>query len=157
MQGNHPKRRKDKQNPYKIYEVDNQYYVEFREEDGHLCNLEVTREVFHIFDESELKDKSYLNEWDRHIEHSDVWESSINERAVEAAASVEDIVLTKIEHEKLHIAIEHLPEVQRRRVKLYYFEGLTYEEIAEAENCKHPAVMKSVKAALEKIKKYLEE
>lgn len=156
MQGNHPKRRRDKQNPYRIYEIDGQYYVTFKE-GKEIRNLKVTKEVFNAFDEFELNDKSYLNEWDRHIEHSDVWETSINERAVEETESVEETVLRRIEYEKLHIAIEQLPEVQRRRIELYYFEGLTYEQIAEVENCKHPAVMKSVKAALEKIKKFLEE
>ena len=34
---------------------------------------------------------------------------------------------------------------------------MTYEEIADRENCKHPAVVKSVKIALEKLKNILEE
>ena len=36
-------------------------------------------------------------------------------------------------------------------------EGMTYEEIAVKEKCKHPAVVKSVKAALDKLKNILEE
>ena len=40
---------------------------------------------------------------------------------------------------------------------MYFFEGMTYEEIATIEECKHPAVVKSVKAALEKLKNILEE
>lgn len=35
---------------------------------------------------------------------------------------------------------------------MYFFEGMTYEEIVEREKCKHPAVLKSVKAALEKLR-----
>ena len=30
MKGNHPKRRKDKYNPYKIYELNEHYYIEFK-------------------------------------------------------------------------------------------------------------------------------
>ena len=29
MKGNHPKRRKDKYNPYSIFESDGKYYIEF--------------------------------------------------------------------------------------------------------------------------------
>ena len=63
--------------------------------------------------------------------------------------TVEETVFRHIESEMLHKAIATLPEVQRRRLLLYYFGNMTYQEIAELEGCKHPAVMKSVKAAIE--------
>ena len=53
--------------------------------------------------------------------------------------------------------LKDLPEIQKRRIIMYFFEGMTYEEIATIEECKHPAVVKSVKAALEKLKNILEE
>lgn len=40
----------------------------------------------------------------------------------------------------------------KRRIRMYFFEGMTYEEIADGENCKHPAVIKPVKVALEKLR-----
>ena len=39
---------------------------------------------------------------------------------------------------------------------MYYFGGLTYEEIAEKEHCTKMPVKRSIDAALEKIKKFLE-
>ena len=57
---------------------------------------------------------------------------------------------------KLKEAIETLPEPQQRRLLLYYIIGFTYEEIAEIEGCSHPAVIKSVNAAIKKLKKFLE-
>ena len=62
-----------------------------------------------------------------------------------------------MQNEKVHRAIGMLPEVQKRRIKMYFFDGMTYEEIAVKEECKHPAVVKSVKAELEKLKNILEE
>ena len=58
---------------------------------------------------------------------------------------------------ELHFSVDYigkLPEVQRRRLILYYFSGYTYQQIAEMEGCKHPAIMKSVAAAEKKLKKY---
>ena len=34
MKGNHPKRRKDKYNPYKIYELNVHYYIEFKDSEN---------------------------------------------------------------------------------------------------------------------------
>ena len=118
---------------------------------------EITEELYDAFNSFELEDLSYLNVWDRHMEQSEIWESTLNERAVEVQESVEDIVIRNLQNEKVHRAIDMLPEVQRRRVKMYFFDGMTYEEIAAKEKCKHPAVVKSVKAALEKLKNFLEE
>ena len=44
---------------------------------------------------------------------------------------VEEIVIRNLQNEKIHNAIEQLPEVQKCRIKMYFFEGMTYEEIAE--------------------------
>ena len=76
--------------------------------------------------------------------------------AVETQESVEDIVICNLQNKKVHNAIGMLPEVQKRRIKMYFFDGMTYEEISARENCKHPAVVKSVKAALEKLRIILE-
>ena len=130
------------------------YYLQER----YIMNkYEITEELYDAFNSFELEDLSYLNVWDRHMEQSEIWESTLNERAVEVQESVEDIVIRNLQNEKVHRAIDMLPEVQRRRVKMYFFDGMTYEEIAAKEKCKHPAVVKSVKAALEKLKNILEE
>lgn len=118
---------------------------------------EITEELYDAFNSFELEDLSYLNVWDRHMEQSEIWESTLNERAVDVQVSVEDIVMRNLQNEKVHRAIGMLPEVQKRRIKMYFFDGMTYEEIAVKEKCKHPAVVKSVKAALEKLKNILEE
>lgn len=81
-------------------------------------------------------------------------EVSLHSRAVEVPESLEEQVYRKLLCEKLHKAIGKLPEVQRRRLMLYYFDGYTYQQIAEMEGCKHPAIVKSVAAAEKKLKKY---
>ena len=49
-----------------------------------------------------------------------------------------------------------LPAIQKRRLVLYYFVGLTYEQIAEMESCSFQAIAKSVTTAEKKLKKLLE-
>ena len=82
-------------------------------------------------------------------------EATLSRRAAKPQESVEEIVSQLMERDKLHRAIAQLPEKQRRRLVLYYFGEFTYEQIADMEGCKHPAVMKSISSALKKLKNFL--
>lgn len=68
--------------------------------------------------------------------------------------SPEDVLLLRELTDKLHRAIESLTETQKRRVRLYYFEGLTGEQIAAAEGVSQKRVSKSIILAKEKIKDF---
>lgn len=57
--------------------------------------------------------------------------------------------------ECLRNAMEHLTEVQKHRLKLYYLNDLTQRKIAELEGCNRAAVQQSIESAIEKLKKYL--
>ncbi|MFR1843056.1 MAG: RNA polymerase sigma factor [Oscillospiraceae bacterium] len=155
MIGNHPKRRKDKYNPYKICENNGRYYLSFKDGQGVQHEMEIQKDLFDMLNRFELDDLSTLNEWDRHIEHFEQTEQSLNRRACYKAELVEDTVLRNIEYEQLHQTISMLTETQQRRLKLYYFRGLTYKRISEMEGCSISAVGGSISAAIENIKKIL--
>ena len=155
MEGNHPKRRKDKYNPYTIYEKDGHYYILFKDGQAVPYKLEINKRLYDIFDSFELDDLAYLNELDRHIEQSEVWESTLNTRAFYKVEGIEEIVFKKIQIERLHRAIKSLPEIQRRRVWMYYFENMTYEQIAKKEGCTKTPVKRSIEIAIEHLKKEL--
>ena len=155
-----PSRRKDKDNPYEIFSVGintekPHFYVSFKDGQGVQTCMEIDKAVFDLLDRFELDDLSFLNEWDRHIEHSELTEVALHTRAIADIESVEITAYKSMRNEQLRRAIAALPEVQRRRLVMYYFDSLTYEEIAEKEGCTHPAVIKSVRAAISKLKKYL--
>lgn len=157
MIGNHPKRRKDKYNPYKICENDGRHYLSFKDGQGVRHEMEIEKDLFDVLNRFELDDLSILNEWDRHIEHFEQTEQSLNSRACAKAESVEEVILRNIEYEQLHQAIATLTETQQRRLTLYYFRGLTYKRIAEMEGCSVSAVGDSISVAIENIKKILSE
>ena len=97
------------------------------------------------------KFKEYL---DRHYEQSELTEASLYDRAVHRPVTVEESALQSMEYAQLHRAISELPEIQRRRLILYYFQGMTYEQIAGMEGCTKRAVKFSVDIAVEKLKKF---
>ena len=169
MDGNHPKdnidprpkRRRDKDNPYEIFTVGiktdaPRYYIRFKDGTRVEHYLEISKELFDLLDSFELDDLSFLNEWDRHLEQSEQTEATLNARAIHRRETVEEEVFRHIENEMLHRAIVTLPEVQRRRLTLYYFGNLTYQEIADLDGCSKVAVKYTIDKALAALKKIIE-
>lgn len=166
MDGNHPKnidprpkRRKDKNNPYTIFTTGintdaPNYYLSFTDSQGIQMCMEISKELFDELNQFELDDLSVMHEIDSHYEHSILTEQSLNARAAVPDDTLEDIVFRKIQNERLHKAISELPELQRRRLMLYYFGGYTFEQIGSMEGCTKRAAKKSVDSALETLKKY---
>ena len=152
MDGSHPNRKKDKSNPYTLSIENNTYYISFTDGQGIFHKQEINMELYAAFSSFELDDISQLNEVSRHHEQSELIEGTLNRRALAQPESLEDDVYRKIMYDQLHSAINQLPVVQRRRLLLYYFGGFTFEKIAEIEGCKHPAIIKSVRAAEKNLK-----
>ena len=155
MDEKRPKRRKDKYNPYTLTKIKDKHILSFRDGQGVLQEITIDRELFELLDRFELDDLSYLNEVDRHYEHSELTEISLYNRATALPESVEDAVLRNLQYEALYNAIWKLPEAQRRRLIFYYFGGLTYAQIADMEGCKYQAVQESIYAALKNLKSFL--
>lgn len=153
MKEKHPNRKKDKYNPYTLMIVDGKYYLSFKDGRGVIQDIEIDQVLYELFNRFELEDISYLNRVSRHIEHSELTEASLNNRAFYKAESLEETVSRSLEYELLHKAISKLPEIQRRRLLLYFFGEMTYEQIAKMEGCTKRAVKFSVDIAIEKLKK----
>ncbi|MFQ9076493.1 MAG: RNA polymerase sigma factor, partial [Lachnospiraceae bacterium] len=139
MDEKHPNRKKDKHNPYTLMIVEGRYYLSFKDARGVMQNIEIDKVLYELFNRFELEDISHLNRVSRHIEHSELTEASLNERAFYKAESLEESVSRSIEYELLHKAISKLPETQRRRLLLHFFGEMTYEQIARLEGCKYQA------------------
>ena len=155
MDEKHPNRKKDKHNPYTLMIVEGRYYLSFKDARGVMQNIEIDKVLYELFNRFELEDISYLNRVSRHIEHSELTEASLNDRAFYKAESLEESVSRSIEYELLHKAISKLPETQRRRLLLHFFGEMTYEQIAKLEGGKYQAIQSSIYAAIKTLKKYL--
>lgn len=153
---NLPKRRKDKYNPYsfKKMDINDKYIISFTNNNNKI-KLEISEEIYTVFNSYELIDLSIMNEFDRHIEHSKLHENTLNKRMLIKDMGVEDIVIQKIENEQLYHAINSLPLKQKSRLHKYFFENLTQKEIAEIENCSIRAIQYSIQSALKNLKKFL--
>ena len=115
-----PKRRKSKYNPYKLEFIKekNKYEVKFKDFNNKQFNIETSEEIFSEFNKFELDDISQMNEYDRHIEHSQLTEETLHNRIKEKELNVEELVISKLEKEEIYKAILKLPEKQRKRIIL---------------------------------------
>ena len=155
MDARHPKRKKDKQNPYTLSIENGIEYLSFPDGEGVHHKIEVSHDLFSQFDTFELEDISYINVVSRHYEFSELSEQALNERAFMAQESMEDMVLRKLQSEQLYAAIQTLPEKQRKRLVQYYFDNYTYDQIAKIEGCTIMPVKRSIDKAIEKLAKLL--
>ena len=155
MDGNHPNRKKDILNPYTLSIENNTYYISFTDGQGRKHKQEISKELYLAFNDFELDDISLINEANRHLTEVDTGGEPLGHRIADPSESVENHVYRRIMYQQLHKAIARLPAIQRRRILLYYFGGYTYEQIAQMEGCKHPAIVKSIAAAKKKLMEYL--
>ena len=153
MDVKHPKRKKDKQNPYTLSIENGKEYISFHDTEGTYRKIEVTHVLFSQFNDFELEDISYLNTVSRHYEFSELTEQAINERAFLPQEPIEDAVFRKLQYAQLYTAIQTLPDKQRERLILYYFRNYTYAQIAEMEGCTVMPVKRSIDKALAQLAK----
>ena len=133
---------------------EDKYYISFEDSAKQECRIEIEKEIFDIYMKSK---KSYIkikNETSRHLEHSLLSEVDIYKRAFEKSNNVVDIIMQKLESEKLQAAFNKLTKEQRRRILLYYDYQLTMEEIALIEKCSKQSVQESIKWGMKKLKKF---
>lgn len=148
-----PIRNKSKDNPYTLgFDEDkNIYTVEFIDNKKVLHKVEISEKVYQAFDRFELEDISQIHKFRKHIEHSEIYEETLEHRMLIKPISIEDEVEEKILIEDIKTIIDSLPDIQKRRLKKYYFEDKTFEQIAQEEGCTKRAVKFSIDIALEKI------
>lgn len=150
-----PKRRKRKDNPYTILfdEKRHIYVVQFIYNHKKQVEILISESVYNIFNEFELQDLREMNEYDNHIEHSQLCESTLYKKMFKNnIESIEEIIIKKDCYELLHNAIRKLKKIQRERIIMYFFENLTLEEIARKEGCTKVAVKYSIDRALINLK-----
>ena len=141
----------DNTNPYKVF---CRYYAAFFDGKGRPQEVEISEDVFHAFGEFKKEAKKQQNFDERHREYFDLSEEEIANRSAPTQRSIEEVICEKELAGAVKEAVDNLTDVQRRRLLLYFRYDLTYEQIAEVENCSHPAIIKSVNAAIKKLKSF---
>lgn len=145
-----PIRRKFNDNPYTLESIEKKeiYIINFKDYKGELHSVLVDKKVFDVFDENEKYENARFFEYSKHLLHEE-----LNEETVAAEYSIEDELINNLTIKELKNIIETLPKNQKRRIKKYYFEEKSLEEIAKEENCSKVAIKYTIDAAINNISK----
>ena len=117
----------------------------------------VIKEVYEALTETFRKEAHAQEMRDlRHVTKEGYTEGETEDLAFDSGESLEDMVIRQMELETLQKAMQSLTEVQRERLHLYFFEGLTYRQIAEKKRIGEKNVRESITGAIKKIKKFFD-
>ena len=136
----------------KVTENETRYFISFKDGQGISYELNVSYDFYMAFRRLEL-DNRKLENWDwRHRELSEVFDETLNRRALRLTKAVGELIMEEEQAELLYKAIGTLPEIQRRRFLLYYEYEYNYYEIAAMEHCTASSAGQSITRAKEKVK-----
>lgn len=133
----------------------NHFFVEFTDINSNTHIIEVKKSVYEEFQSFKKIDKRQQHHTERHIEHMPLSEEEVHKRATSTDESVEEKIIRELQHEELRQAINNLPDIQKRRLLLYFERDLTLEKIARIEGCSVMSIKRSIDRAKEKISKNL--
>ena len=135
-----------------VTENGTRYFIGFKDGQGISYDLNVSYDFYMAFRRLEL-DNRKLENWDwRHREFSEIYDETLNRRALRLPKDVDELIIEEEQAELLRKAIAALPEIQGRRFLLYYEYEYNYYEIAAMEHCTASSVGQSMARAKEKIK-----
>lgn len=134
----------------------NKHIAIFRDGDNKIQEVEISDIIKEALINEKRKEKRQKNEFDRHIEHSIVYENKLNARVMDKPINLEEQFENKLINKKLKDAISSLSDIQKRRINMYYFENMTQQEIADKEGVSLRAVQYTLNDALEELKKIFE-
>jgi len=141
---------KDYQLSEKIIDNTTHYYATFISPENEEITEEIDKSVYDIIDESQKSMSSQARTDRRYGVCS--FDESIGEQEIDNEEEMTEFLLSAV-----YENIDELSDVQKRRINSYFFKGMTYKEIAEAEHICFSTIRESIQSAvlIIKAKKYL--
>ena len=120
--------------------------------------IEVDKAVADYLNEEERKREQAEEKRDkRHLSDKSIDRNDIDDFISDKPADFADRIASNSEAAYLRRKMdESLTATQRRRVKMYFFDRFTYEQIAEFENANVANIWRSIDSAVEKLKTFFE-
>jgi len=122
--------------------------------DGKRIDVKVSVAVRDLLAQTDRKIRSQGRQDRRYLDKGEYIDGLTDTAIVCPGEDIADLVCRMDSYERLYTQIEKLPEVQRRRLRLYYNDELTCRQIAELENVHHTTISRSLKSAIAFLRKY---
>lgn len=126
--------------------------IVYKTANGSRICVEVSTSVKELLEQSDRQIRSQRRQDRRYLDFTPLTDEVLEISLLGVYEDTADLLERMECNARLHKAIGKLTEVQRRRLNLYYFEGLTYSQIAKLEGVSHRAVIYSIEQALKQLK-----
>ena len=127
------------------------YFAAFMDGDGNRQETEIPREVYMALEDCRRHEQRQARSDKRHIEQSLLSDEQLIDRAEKPPAPMDEAISLSLD---LRAALPLLTEIQRRRFLLHHEHGLSFEQIAQAENRSKSTIAESIAAATGKINNF---
>jgi DNA-directed RNA polymerase specialized sigma subunit, sigma24 homolog len=131
--------------------------IQYKTADGKRICVEVSTAVRDLLEQTDRQIRSQGRKDRRYLDKREYIDGLTDTTIVCPDEDIADLVCRLDSYERLHEAIETLSEVQRRRIMLYYFDDLSYRQIAVPEGVSSASVAESIIGTVKKLKKQLAE
>lgn len=138
----------------KIINGNTYYFINYKDH-LNICEIQLTKKDYKNFNSFKSVNIRYKNIYSRYIEQLDYTDEYLYKYMIYDSGHIEDEVYKKILNEEIKDALLSLNKIQRSRFIMYYFDDMTYEEIAKIEGCTKRAIKFSVDAARKNLQKML--
>lgn len=129
------------------------YFVSFTDGYGDFQRLEINKDIYEALFDLNKRDRNLTRLDERNLEHSELTDETLIKRSFKREKGIEELILEKEMKKLFWQAIGELPEIQRKRLLLYYDYGFSLKEIGKIENCSIRAVKYSIDIAKKKLEK----
>jgi RNA polymerase sigma-70 factor (ECF subfamily) len=120
---------------------------------GERICLTVTVEVKDLLEQADRQIRSQRRQDRRHIDFAAYTDGESENLMCIPQNDPAELLERKESYGQLHDAITRLTKIQRRRLHMYFFEDMTYRQIAEIEGVGYKAVARSVAQAVEALRR----
>lgn len=131
------------------------YFVSFTDGYGEFQRLEINEDIYSALADLNKNDRNLTRSDERNLEHSELTDETLIKRAFKKPKGIEELIMEKEVKKLFWQAIGELPEVQRKRLLLYYDYGFSLKEIAKMENCSIRAIQYSLEIAKKRLENNL--
>ncbi|MCL2163192.1 MAG: hypothetical protein FWH55_02115 [Oscillospiraceae bacterium] len=135
--------------------MDELFVIVYKLADGKQIRLEVTSEVKELIEQSYRQIRSQRRQDRRHLEKEEYEDGLANTTIICPHEDFANLVMRMDIYKRLYAAVEKLPETQRRRLRMRFFDAPTYRSIADIDNVSHKAAEESIIRAIKKLKNIL--
>ena len=128
--------------------------ITYKLADGKRICVEVSTSVKELLEQSDRQIRSQRRQDRRHLDFAVHTDEDLASSLLPAYEDTADLLEEMERNARLHEAIGKLTGVQRRRLSLYYFDGLSYRQIARLEGVTHRTVIGTIAQALKQLRTF---